>query len=252
MKAGRRKLLIGLAVVVLLLGGGLFYVFSQLDHIVARVIETQGSAATGTDVRVGGVSIRLREASGEISRLVVANPDGFRGTALELGNFSIDIDGSTVTSDPIVINEVIVREARVNVLQQGTANNLKALLDNLSGDAPAEPQAEEPAGPQIVIERFVLENATASVSLPDLDDERQVDVPTITLTDIGRATNGATARQAARQILTPVLERVLRSTAAQSFRDRAQEEIDEAKDRLLEGLSEQLGGGQDENEDEGQ
>lgn len=246
MKAGRRKLFIGLAVVVLLLGGGLFYVFSQLDHLVARVIETQGSAATGTNVSVGGVSIRLREASGDISRLTVANPGGFRGVALEFGNFSIDIDGSTVTSDPVVINEVIVREARVNVLQQGTANNLKALLDNLSGGAPAEPRADESAGPKIIIERFVLENAAASVSLPDLDERREVAVPTITLTDIGRATNGATASQAARQILTPVLERVLRSTATQSFRDRAQEEIGEAKDRLLEGLSEKLGGDEDE------
>lgn len=239
-----KKVLIALGVIVVIIAAGLVYVYTQLDTIVAGIIEQQGSAATGTPVAVSGVSIDLRDARGEISDLSVGNPEGYGGTAVDLGGFVIRIDPGSLAEDTIVLNEVTVSGARVNMVQRASGNNLRELLDNLRAGAGAtgdEPAAEG-AARRLIVERFVLEDASASVSLPELGEERSVDIPRIELTGIGRATGGATGAEVARQVLEPVVERALRSAAAESVKERAQEKVDEAKEGLLKGLREKIGG----------
>ena len=133
-----KKLFIVLGIVAVI-AGAVLYVVSNLDMIVERVIEHQGSAATQTPVRVAGVSIKLSEAQGTISSLTVGNPEGFPGYAIEMDNFSLNLDGSSLTSDVIVIENILVQGARINILQQANGNNIQELLRNLdatsSGDS---------------------------------------------------------------------------------------------------------------------
>lgn len=243
MSSAARKTLIAVAAIVVVLAAGLVYVYTQLDTIVAGLIEEQGSAATGTPVRVSGVSIDLGEARAEIAGLTVGNPEGYGGDAMSLGRFVIRIDPATVTEDTIVLREVTVSGATVNLIQRATGNNLRELMKTLESAGGDQQQADE-AGPgrKLIIERFVLEDASASVSLPDLDEQRSVDIPRIQLTDVGRASGGATGAEVARQVLEPVIERVLQSAATESLKDRAKEKLDQIK----EGLMNRLGGGDEE------
>ncbi len=242
MSSGARKTLIAIAAILVVIAAGLVYVYTQLDTIVAGLIEDQGSAATGTPVRVSGVSIDLGEARAEIAGLSVGNPAGYSGNALSLGRFLVRIDPATVTEDVIVLKEVTVSGATVNLIQRATGSNLRELMQNLeSAGGLQQPAADEGPGRKLVIERFVLEDASASVSLPDLDEQRSVDIPRIQLTDIGRAAGGATGTEVARQVLEPVIERVLQSAATESVKDRAREKLDQLK----EGLMDRLGGGEE-------
>ncbi|MDZ7644395.1 MAG: hypothetical protein U5K76_09410 [Woeseiaceae bacterium] len=243
MSKGRRIALTVVLLLFVVIGGGVLYLNSQLDSIVAGLIEKHGSAATQTDVRVGGVSIELKEARAGLSGLTVANPEGYGGApAVELGNFSVQIEPGSVTTDTIVLNDVAVSGARLRLLQQGASSNLQVLLDNLRGGGTAGDDAESAGGKKVIIERFVLEDARAFVSLPDFDEEREVTLPTIVLNDIGRASNGATAAEATRQILEPILRRTMQSAAAQAVKDRAADKLDEAGDKVLEGVLDKLGG----------
>lgn len=236
-----RKLTTAVLLVLALVGGGLFYLNSNLDAIVARLIEEHGSAATATDVRVSGVEIGLREARAAVNGLSVANPDGYSGgNAIELGGFSITIDPASVTGDTIVLKDVTVKGARLNLLQQGSSSNLQALLDNLGAGGSGGGDSGD-GGKKLIIERFTLEGASAYVSVPALDEEREVSLPTIVLNDLGRASNGATGAAIARQILTPVIRRTLQSSAAQSLKDRAREELDRATDGLLDSVLDKVG-----------
>ncbi|WP_405226259.1 DUF748 domain-containing protein [Lentisalinibacter sediminis] len=234
MSSGARKTLIAVAAIVIVIAAGLVYVYTQLDTIVAGLIEEQGSAATETPVRVSGVSIDLGEARAEIAGLTVGNPDGYGGNAMSLGRFVIRIDPATVTEDTIVLKEVTVSGATVNLIQRATGSNLRELMNNLES-AGGDQQPDDEAGPgrKLIIERFVLEDASASVSLPDLDEQRSVDIPRIQLTDIGRASGGATGTEVARQVLEPVIERVLQSAATESLKDRAKEKLDQFKEGLM-------------------
>jgi hypothetical protein len=121
-------------------------------------------------------------------------------------------------------------------VQQANGNNMQELLRNLdalSSGSTAEPEAD---GKKIIINRFTLEGAGASVSAPDFDEVREVTLPTITVRNIGRGDNGATGREVAKQVLRPVLKEALESAAVQALKDRASDKLEEVTDAVLEGI----------------
>jgi len=243
MASRSRSIVLAVLVLVALVAYGLYYLSSNLNGIVAGVIEEQGSAATQTAVKVEGVDIRLTDSSAALAGLSVANPEGFSGNAIELGALSVALDVNSITSDAIVIKDIVVDGARVNLVQQGTQNNLKQLLDNLKQLQSGEqaPASEEP-GKRLIIDRFVLDGASASVTLPGVEGTREVELPQVVVNDIGRASNGATGAQVAQQLLRPLLEAAITSAAGQAVKDKAKEKIDEA----LGGFMNKLSGKKDE------
>lgn len=236
MASTSRKVLLVVLALLLLIGAGLFYLSSNLNGIVASVIEKQGSAAIQTSVRVSGVDIRLSEASAAISGLSVGNPEGFSGNAIELGGFSVKLDASSLTSNTVVIKDITVNGARINVLQQGASNNLNELLAGLEQGPSDDSTAAEGPGKKIIIDRFALQGASASVSIPGLEEMREVALPTIVVRDIGRASNGATGAQIAEQILRPVLEKAISSAATQAIKDSASKKVGGVVGGFLKGL----------------
>jgi hypothetical protein len=238
------KVVAGLAVVLLVVvAGGFLYLYSNLDRLVARLIEEQGSGATQTAVEVGAVSIDLRAGSAGISSLRIANPDGFSNQpAIALRDFAIDLDPMEITSDPLVISDITVDGATLRIEQRGAENNLKTILSSvqrLSADDQSEPES---AGKKIIIDRFELTGASATLLVPQLDEKREVALPQIVVTDIGRASNGATAAAVARQILEPVIRKALESAAAGGIEDTLREELDDRTSEIGTELLDRLGG----------
>lgn len=236
MASTARKLSIIALLLLLLVGGGFFYLASNLNGIVAGIIETQGSRAIGTSVSVSGVDIRLTEAAAGISGLRLANPSGFDGNAIELGSFSVKLDASSLSSDTIVINNVTVDGARVNVIQTASGNNLQKLMAGMPTGASESASSEEASSKTVIIDQFTLNGVSASVSIPQLNETREVALPPIVVRDIGRATNGATAAQVAQQILKPIIEKAIASATTDSIKERAGEKINEAVGGFLKGL----------------
>jgi uncharacterized protein involved in outer membrane biogenesis len=242
MTSTSRKVLLAVLALLLLIGAGLYFLGSNLNGIVTSVIEKQGSAALQTSVRVSGVDIRLSEASAAISGLNVGNPEGFSGNAIELGGFSVQLDASSLTSDTVVIKDITVDGARINVLQQGASNNLTELLAGLqqgpSDDTTAtdDTTAAEGPGTKLIIDRFSLQGASASISNLDTEEMSEVALATIVLRDIGRASNGATGAEIAEQILGPVLEAAIASAATQAIKDSASKKIGDSVGGFLKGI----------------
>lgn len=249
------KVVAGLVIVLLVVVvGGFFYLYSNLDSLVARLIEQHGSEATQTEVAVGAVSIDLRAGSAGIASLSVGNPNGFSSEpAISLRDFAIDLDPMAITADPLVISDITVDGARLRIEQSGTQNNLKTILSSLqrlSADDQAEPES---AGKKLIIDRFELTGASAMLLVPELGEEREVQVPQIVITDIGRASNGATAAGVAKQILEPVIRKALESAAADGLQDAVREKLDDRKSEIGAELLDRLGGkdsGNDDKDDE--
>ncbi|MGD8733207.1 MAG: hypothetical protein PVI08_01890, partial [Gammaproteobacteria bacterium] len=96
-----KTIVTGIVVLVAIAAFGVYWLASNLDSIVAGAIEKAGSQATGVPVAVSGVSISLKEGSGEIRGLTVGNPPGFDSDyALKLGSISMTIDTGSIRSDP--------------------------------------------------------------------------------------------------------------------------------------------------------
>ncbi len=239
-----KKLAIGIVVLLAVIGISLVFVGTRIDGIVASVIEEEGSAVTQTDVTVGSVSLSLQNATGSLSGLTIANPEGFVGNAIEMDDFFVSLDPNSLRSDTVVVPELTVRGARVSVIQEGTRNNLSEILSNVRqlGGGDSSGADDDGADVRVVIERFVLENATATVDLPSLEEPKQIELPTIRLEGIGRGTNGATGAQVTRALLEPIIEETLTVVLKQSLRERVTDTLTEVTDGLLDGL---FGGGED-------
>lgn len=236
------KVLVGIAIILLLvIAGGMWFLYSNLDSLVAGIIEREGTQATQTDVTVAAVSIQLGAGTAGLSRLAVANPQGFSDApAITLEDFEIELDPMAVAEDPLVIRRVAVDGARLLIEQQGARNNLKTILDSLERQASAEPEAEA-EGRKLVIDRFEIANAGATLSVPGSGQEKSIDLPPVVLTDLGRAGNGATAAELARQLLAPLIRTALERAATSGLGDALRDKLDQSKSDAGKALLERLG-----------
>ncbi|MBC04965.1 hypothetical protein [Thalassospira sp.] len=225
-----KKILIGLAAIIVLVVGGLVYVYVNLDDIVKSTIEEAGTRVTLADVTVDGVSIETTQNTAAINGLVVGNPDGFNTDyAFSLGNISVRLDGSTLTSDTIRIIEVVVDSPSVIYeLGNGSSNiatiqrNVEAFVQRVSGptgaggaDSEASGDAADEGGTKIIIDNVYVRNGDVGVSAGFLQGKRlSTNLPEIHLTDVGKEDGGATPAEVAGEILTAINTSVFKAVSS--------------------------------------
>ena len=207
-----KKALIGVAALLVVVGVGLVFVFSNLDSIVKEAIQTYGSEATKTTVSVADVKLELGEGRATISGLKVGNPAGFTDPNIfELGMISTKIDASTINQNPIIIDEIIIKApAVVYEINKRGLSNADALKKNLGGGGGGEASASE-GGEELkmVIRKLVVEGSTAKVRIAALGNmEQSVKLPRIVMTDIGKKSGGASAAEVAQQLSSKMLGNV--------------------------------------------
>ena len=140
------KWLLGIGLAVLLaIGIGGYYFYSNLDVFVEQAIEQVGSEAVGVAVRVDRVELDLRAGRASVFGLSVANPEGFDGAdAFTLAEITIAVDLESLRDqDPIVLDELRIESPVVFYeLNHARKSNLEILGDYASrgGDAGARDQ----------------------------------------------------------------------------------------------------------------
>ena len=145
-------------VLLLLIGGGVagYFFYNSLGALVKAQIEEQGSAALGTRVRVGSVSISATTGEGSIRGLRVENPAGFpAGDAFSLGEITLAIDISTLTSSPIVVKSISIASPSVTAtLDEQGRTNLDVIRKNAEsqgGSGSSSPSSESSEGFDVLI-----------------------------------------------------------------------------------------------------
>jgi len=245
-----KKVILGLLlIIVVAIGGGIYYVLNNLDSLVKTAIETYGSQATQTAVRVDRVKINLAEGAGAISGLTIANTSGFSmPNAFSLGEIRTGIDLSSLQQEPYIINEIKVLAPQVFVeINKDNKTNLNELKNRLASAAPSkagsktETPAEESsaAEPRLIIRRITFADGTIQARAAALDNkEYQLKLPSLDMSNLG-GTKGATATELA----TEILKRLTDSATAEvktkiidaeldKLKAKANARIDEEKARL--------------------
>src|SRR5581483_10914712 len=114
---------IGLVMVVLVVVA-LAVVFFSLDSIVKKGVETMGPEMTKVDVRLGAAKISPIGGSGELNKLFVGNPEGYKtASAIEMGDIKVGVKISSVLSDTIVVNEVNIQGPQITLEGSLTGKN---------------------------------------------------------------------------------------------------------------------------------
>jgi hypothetical protein len=237
----RWKVLIIIGVLLVVIAAGITYVITNLDSIVKAAIEKYGSEAAKTAVRVSSVSIRLAEEKGEIIGLTVANPHGFSSPhVFRLGKIGVKIDARSVTSSPIVIEEIRISSPQVVYeMNQELASNILVLKKNIQESAAAskkETTAEKKSvGKEIKlrIKKLVMEQGNIEAHVTALSNKPQaVTLKHFEMTDVG-GHDGATPSRIAEDILTALVEQVATDIYKAGLEKKVNKEVDRAVNRLL-------------------
>ncbi len=218
---------------------GTVLLVSNLDSVVASLIEEIGTEVTGTDVSVDSVEISLQEGAASIHGLRIANPAGYpAGYALEIGLAAVAINIDETVAELVVIRSILIDGAKLSYLQQGRSSNLQTIQSNLGGQtsgATVDTGGDNSDG-RIIVDDFRFLNAGAYFSSPALGVEKTITIPNITLSGVGRKSSGVTASEAARQILKPIIQEAMQAAVDSSVDDLKQQGREKLEEKAAEKL----------------
>ncbi len=213
----KRGLIIGGAVIIVAVIVSVVFVCSSLDSLIKAGVETYGTEITQAKVTLETVELDITSGRGALAGLVVRNPKGFKTPfAFKLGRISITIDTATVTSDPVVIKEIVITKPDITYELGPGGNNIDAIQTNVNAymarfgggkkaGQDAKDSAKDSEGPKLIIRDLYIRGGTVNVSAAILKGKKMTaPLPDIHLTDIGGKKKGATPGEVAEKILSSI------------------------------------------------
>ena len=206
----KRWLLIGAGIVVVIVAG-LFYLYSSFGSLIKMAVEKYGSEITQANVRLNEAEVSATSGTGALRGLFVGNPEGFRtASAFQLGEIALTLDVGTLTSDPVVIKEIVVSAPEVTYELGAQGSNIDAIKRNVddylkAGGTQKEPEkaaaSEKAPGRKVVIENLYIRNGRVKIGSTLSDKTMSAPLTDIHLTNIGKQKGGATPGEVAEKII---------------------------------------------------
>ncbi|MCF6197135.1 MAG: hypothetical protein L3J50_10585 [Emcibacter sp.] len=127
-----KKILIGLLVILLIVGGVVIYGASQSGTLIREAVLDYAPPATGAKVSLDKVDVAILGGSAGISNLTVGNPKGFKSDyAFKVANMAVKIDMASLTGEVIRIKEIRIDGADL-IYELGTkGNNISKIQKNI-------------------------------------------------------------------------------------------------------------------------
>lgn len=242
-----KKVLIIAVIIIVVVAAAIIFLVSNLDSLVAKMIEKHGSEATGTSVAVSGVEISLREGRGSIRGLEIANPEGFSPQkAFSLDDITLDIDIESLRGEPVVIEEIRVKAPVVfaEITKTGSSN-IDQLRKNVQENARGgteEGDGTESEAKRLRIKKFVFEEGEIRIDGSALGiKERIVKLPEIRMNDIG-GEKGATPNEIAVIVLRSVASEAASSVARSGVDELIKEKLGGSVKEKAKDLIKKIGG----------
>ena len=176
---------------------GLFYI----GPIIKVGMEQVGPRVAQVSVKVDGVDVSVLSGSASIKGLVVGNPQGYTTPqAISVGTMAVSLDPMSVTTNKILIHSIHVVSPQITFEGGISNNNLSKILDNVKGFIP--PPGNNPP-PKIEVDDFLITGAQVHVNITGVVS-RDLSLPDIHLTDLGRDSNGLTPAELSSAVLKAV------------------------------------------------
>ena len=235
----KKLLYIVLALLVLVVGGVILLV-NNLDGLVRRVIETAGTDALGTDVRVSSVDLDLQRGTATLSGFSIANPEGFSNEDMvRFDELYLALDLASLNTDVIRINSIRTVNPYVLYEMQGVRSNLDTVRERF----PSQPASTPPSDtiqPVIAINEVNITGIQGTLQSDLLENPVSVNLGDVVIPPV-QGTPEELAQQIARPLLTQLGVRAATAMATtvsgmstEELRNEAEDVLRNAADRLLE------------------
>lgn len=182
----------------------------SINSIVKSGIEEIGTEMTGTAVTVDHVLISPFSGKGKISGFRVANPDDYsRDYAIEVEDFSIELDIFSLFTNEIVVHEIIINSPSIFVEQKLPGNNINTILRHLR-----DIDTRETTDADMIIEYFLMTDGVADL-YTEIGGERsaRVEISSVELYDLGRGGGRNAVEDVIKEIAEKVGEEALKAAA---------------------------------------
>lgn len=211
-----------IAVVALLVVVGML-TFRNLDGVVKHVIESAGPMVTGTVVALDNVNISLKNGRGELNKLTIANPEGFKSPYIfSMNKIVLQVRPKTLLGPVVVISEILIDDMSITAEQKGTMTNINTLIKGIKErgrqrsvaktDQSAEPTKKEGVDIRLMVENIRFTGATLNL-ITESKGDHILNMPDIVMTNVGDNTTGLTPDELSVEILNRLLEKSERAVA---------------------------------------
>jgi hypothetical protein len=184
----------------------------NLGPIIKIGMEQIGPKVAQVSIKVDSVDVALLTGSATVKGLIVGNPQGYSTTqAISVGTIAVKLDPLSVTSAKIVVRSIQVQSPEITFEGGLSSNNLTRIADNVnavsknSAPAPANAStqnASKPA-PKIEVDDFLITGAKVHLYLTGLGN-KEISLPDIHLTDLGKDSNGLTPAQLTGAVMSAI------------------------------------------------
>lgn len=217
-------------VVIAVVAGTVFFA----GDIIKTTVEKLGPELTKAEVKLDKVDLSLTSGEATLSGLMIGNPEGFKTPhTFKLGKVAVKIDTGTITSDTIVIKEVIIDspdviaefqkfsfnplKASASIQESLQTSNFISIQNNVdayikanvgsSGSTPAAKSESAGEGPKLIIEKFRMTNVKVrAVSQSGLSLDTSIPPFSISLDNIGKKEGGLPPAEIA-AVLIPAVQK---------------------------------------------
>jgi len=205
----KKVLLIGGGGVLLVLVVFIWQVVTNLNSIVAGVIEDVGTDVLQSKVTVSDVSIELSEGKAGVGEITIANPAGYSSANIfTMEGIQVDIDLQSLGSDVLVIESIRIQNPQIVLEDDGAGgSNMQTLLDNIES---ASAGATGGNTTRMIIKQFVFSGGRVRVTtVLKRGKTLELKLPPIKISDIGQAEGGVTADVVMEQVVGKLARRVM-------------------------------------------
>ena len=180
---------------------GLFYI----GPIIKLGMEQIGPRVAQVSIKVDAVDVSLFSGSASIKGLIVGNPQGYATPqAISVGTVAISLDPLSVTSNKILIHSIHVESPEITFEGGVSNNNLTKILDNVNNFTKnIVPQSNNNPAPKIEVDDFLITGARVHIDLSNMVN-KEIALPDIHLTDLGKDSNGLTPAELSSAVLKAV------------------------------------------------
>lgn len=153
--------------VVVAIGVGVWWVFHNIDSLAKRGIEQGGTYALGVPTTVDRVSLGIFSGDLSLSRLNVANPQGFASPHfLTLGSGDVKVTVNSLNQPVIDVPTLHLKGIDVNLEKGSSGANYQKILDSLARlKGSSKPSAPGSADKRLIIHDLAIDDVNIHVNM---------------------------------------------------------------------------------------
>ncbi|OGV45790.1 MAG: hypothetical protein A2017_17975 [Lentisphaerae bacterium GWF2_44_16] len=217
--------LLSMAFLFILAGLGIFIFADVVVEIAGKIIaKKMVSEITGTEFSIGNVKVSIFKGRIKLTDVVLKNPEGYSGSALNAGTVYVEVDMNSILTDRIVVKQVLIENIRVNYERRLESSNIDVIQKNIETRSASRPKSETATeaksgkkGKTWVIRTFDVKKGVVSVTVISKNVSATVPLSDIHIENLGDSAEGKPLYELLPEIFTLLLSDILNAVSSAGF-----------------------------------